>query len=72
MKKKSQLLFVCLLIVLTSGCGLAVKQVACTTRGGYSNLLIPTKKERVKKVYLNWRININSIPIKSKIGNRSS
>ena len=40
MMKKSLLLFVCLLIVLTSGCGLAVKQVACTARGGYSNLLI--------------------------------
>ena len=40
MKNKYLLLFVCLLIVFTSGCGLAVKQIASTARGGYSDLLV--------------------------------
>lgn len=40
MKNKCLLLFVCLLIVFTSGCGLAVKQVVSTTRGGYSDILV--------------------------------
>ncbi len=40
MKNKCLLLFICLLIVFTSGCGLAAKQVVCTARGGYSDLLV--------------------------------